>query len=49
MNIFIVNDTKAFMKPECSITHSSGMTHSYKWAIGDMLSGKNIFSTVDRL
>ena len=38
----IVNDTKPFMKPGCSVSHSSNMMHPYKWAIGDMLPGKNI-------
>ena len=44
---FIVNDTKYFMKPKCSVTQSSVMTHPYKWEIADMLSEKNIFSSVD--
>ena len=43
----IVNDTKPFMKPGCSVSHSSNMMHPCKWAIGDMLSGKNILQTVD--
>ena len=42
-----VNDTKSFMKPECSVTQCCAMMHPYKWAIADVLSGKNIFSTVD--
>ena len=44
---FIAYDPKSFMKPECSITQSNAMTHPYKWAIADVLSGKNIFTTVD--
>ena len=46
---FIENDTKSFMKPKCSVTQSSAMSfaHPCKWAIADVLSGKNIFSTVD--
>ena len=47
MMFFIVNYTKSLMKPECSIAQDSAMTHPYKWAIADVLSGKNIFSTVD--
>ena len=35
------------MKPKCSVTQSSVMTHPYKWEIADMLSEKNIFSSVD--
>ena len=34
------------MKPECSVTQSSAMTHPCKCAIADASSGKNIFSTV---
>ena len=44
---FIVNDTKSFMKPECSVTQSSAMTYQYKWAIANVLSGKNISITVE--
>ena len=39
---FIVNDTKYFLKPECSVTQSSAVTHPYEWAIADVLSGKKI-------
>ena len=35
------------MKPKCSATQSSAMAHPYKWAIADVVSGKNIFITVD--
>ena len=35
------------MNPESFITQSSAITHPYKWAIADVLSGKNIFSTFD--
>ena len=46
---FIENDMKSNMKPKCSVTQSSAMSfaHPYKEAIADVLSGKNIFSTVD--
>ena len=44
---FIVNETKFFMKPEFSVTQSSAVMHSHKRAIADVLSGKDIFSTVD--
>ena len=37
---FLVDDTKSFMKPECSVTQSSAMAHPDKWAIADVLSGK---------
>ena len=46
---FIVNDAKSFMKPECSVTQSSqssAMSHPYIRAIADVLSGKNMFSTL---
>ena len=41
---FIENDTKSFMKPQCSVTQSSAMSfaHPYKWATADVLSRKNI-------
>ena len=29
---FIVNDTKSFIKLECSVSQSSAMTHPCKWA-----------------
>ena len=32
---------------ECSVTQSSAMAHPYKWAIADVLSGKNTFSTMN--
>ena len=44
---YIVSDAKPFIKSECSVTQSSAMTHSYKWAIVGVLSGKIFFSTVD--
>ena len=44
---FIVSDTKSFMNPESFVTQSSAITHPYEWAIADVLSGKNIFSTFD--
>ena len=44
---FFVDDTKSFMKPEWSVTQSSNMVHPYKWAIADVLSGKNIFRTMN--
>ena len=28
---YIVDDLKSFRKPECSVTQSSAMSHSYKW------------------
>ena len=34
------------MKPKYSVIQSAAMAHPCKWAIADMLSGKNIFSTV---
>ena len=43
----IVHETKFFKKPECYVTLSSAMTHPYKCAIADVLSGRNIFSIVD--
>ena len=43
---FIITDAKSFMKRECSVSHSSAMTHPYKWAKAGALSVKNIFSTV---
>ena len=44
---FIGNDTKFFMKLECFVTRCFTMMHPYKRAIGDVLSLKNVFSTVD--
>ena len=44
---FFVDDTKSFMKPEWSVTQSSNMVHPYKWAIADVLPGKNIFRTMN--
>ena len=44
---YIVSDAKPFIKSESSVTQSSAMTHSYKWAIVGVLSGKIFFSTVD--
>ena len=38
--LFIVSDKKSFMKPEYSVIQSSVITHPYKWAIADVLSGK---------
>ena len=43
----IANDTKSFLKRECSVSHNSAMTYPYKWAKAHVLSGKNIFSAVD--
>ena len=40
---FIVNGTKSFMGPGCSVTQGSDMTHPYKLAIAAMLSGKNSY------
>ena len=40
---FVLNDMKSFMKPECSVTQSSAMTHAYKWAIANVLSRKKYF------
>ena len=45
--MFIIgNDRKSFIKPEYAVIQNSAMTHPYKWAIADVLFGKNIFSTV---
>ena len=41
---FIVNGTKSFMGPGCSVTQGPHMTHPYKLAIAAMLSGKNSFN-----
>ena len=37
---FIVDDTKSFMKHECSVTQNSVMAHPHKCAVADVLSGK---------
>ena len=34
--LFIVNNKKSFMKPECSVTQSSAMTHPQKWTINSL-------------
>ena len=45
--MFIIgNDRKIFKKPEYAVVQNSTMTHRYKWAIPDVLFGKNISSTV---
>ena len=45
--MFIIgNDRKFFIKPEYAVIQNSAMTHRYKWAIADVLFGKNISSTV---
>ena len=36
----IVNDMKSFVKPEWSVAQSSAMTHPYRRAKADVLSGK---------
>ena len=43
----IVNKKKSLIKPECSVTQSLVMMHQYKYAIAEVLSGKNIFGTVN--
>ena len=44
---FIVSDTKFFHETWMSVNQNSVITHPYKREIADMLSGKNIFSTMD--
>ena len=39
---FIVNDTKSFTKPQCSVNQISVMAYPYKWEMADVLSGKKI-------
>ena len=36
----IINNTESFMNPEYSVNQSCDMTHPYKQAIADVLSGK---------
>ena len=45
--LFIIDDTKFFIYPEYSVIQRSAMVHTCKWAIADVISGKNTFSTVD--
>ena len=44
---FIENDIKSSIKPEYSVTQSSALMDPQKWAIADVLSGKNVVSKVD--
>ena len=44
---FILNYAKSLIEPQCSAAQSSSMTHPYKWAIADVLYGKNIVDRVD--